>query len=380
MIMACLLLGLLSLVVSLPLTRVMAHLGRRWGQLDQPGREAHKRQGQAIPTTGGIAIVVALLVPAAAALALVWLVPIDAWAGPLAGIGRHVPGLRSHTGLAIGFAALVLLMHAVGLVDDRRGLGAWPKLLAQGAVALVVAWPLDTRVLALLDAWGPAGSAASLAVTVLWIVAITNAMNMLDNMDGLSAGVGAVIAAVYLAATLIQGQWFVAAACALLLGALLGFLVWNFPPARLYMGDAGSLVLGLALAVISIRTTYVDPQGPGPWSGRWYGLLMPLVVMAVPLYDLGSVTLIRLLQGRSPFVGDQQHFSHRLVRRGLSRRVAVVLIWLMAATTGVGGVMLGRVVGWQAALIGAQTLMLLGVIAMLEWAGRGGGGSGDGGA
>jgi UDP-GlcNAc:undecaprenyl-phosphate GlcNAc-1-phosphate transferase len=233
------------------------------------------------------------------------------------------------------------------------------------------------RLLAFLGTWyGPAGAAASVVLSILWIVAITNAMNFLDNMDGLSAGVGAIIAALYLAAALLAGQWFVAGLAAIVLGALLGFLVFNFPPARLFMGDGGSLPLGFLLAVISARTSDFAPfslPGPRPEAlvlpGHWYGVLMPAVVLAVPLYDLVSVTLIRLRRGRSPFHADRNHFSHRLVRRGLTQRSAVLVIYLATAATGLGGVMLGTLQRWQAALVALQVLATLATLALLEASG-----------
>ncbi|MEO1236320.1 MAG: MraY family glycosyltransferase, partial [Planctomycetota bacterium] len=220
------------------------------------------------------------------------------------------------------------------------------------------------------------GWAAMFAVSVAWVVVVTNAMNFLDNMDGLAAGVGLVAGGLYLAATLIGGQWFVAALAALLCGALAGFLVFNLPPARLYLGDGGSLVVGLLLAVISVRTTYVAPPegalaAAGSVSGgAWFGVLMPVLVLAVPLYDFVSVTLIRVSRGQSPLRGDHNHFSHRLRRRGLSVRATLGVILLATVATGLGGVMLGRLEGWQAGLVAGQSAAVLGVLALLEWGGR----------
>jgi UDP-GlcNAc:undecaprenyl-phosphate GlcNAc-1-phosphate transferase len=275
--------------------------------------------------------------------------------------------------MAMAVLAAAAVFHVMGLIDDRRRLGPYSKLLVQLLVAAALAIFFDMRILMLLDAWGAGGRGLSVAVSVLWIAAITNAINFLDNMDGLSAGVSAIIAGLYLAATLIGGQWFVAALCALLLGSLLAFLAFNFPPAKVFMGDGGSLVVGLLLAVISVRTTYVDccdaASASHSGSRGWYGVLMPLVVMAVPLYDIASVTLIRLSQGKSPFYPDQQHFSHRLVKKGLSKRTAVMLIWLCTLATGLGGVMLGRVEGWQAALIAGQTAAVVAVLGMWERSG-----------
>ncbi|MEO1512839.1 MAG: undecaprenyl/decaprenyl-phosphate alpha-N-acetylglucosaminyl 1-phosphate transferase, partial [Planctomycetota bacterium] len=137
---------------------------------------------------------------------------------------------------------------------------------------------------------------------------------------------------------------------------------------RIFMGDGGSLVLGFALAYLTVRTTYIGESPTGePLAGGWYGVLMPLVVLAVPLYDMVSVTLIRLRQGRSPMVGDLQHLSHRLVKRGFGKTTAVLVIWGLTGATALAGVALPRLEAWQATLAGVQTLLLLGVIALLEY-------------
>jgi UDP-GlcNAc:undecaprenyl-phosphate GlcNAc-1-phosphate transferase len=178
--------------------------------------------------------------------------------------------------------------------------------------------------------------------------------------------VSAIAAALFMAACLVNGQWFIAATLALTIGGLAGFLVFNFPPARIFMGDGGSLMIGFLLAVLTARTTFLHAD----LGGGWYGVFMPPIVLAIPLYDLVSVTLIRLRQGQSPFVGDQQHFSHRLVQRGLSRRGAVAVIWSATAVTGIGGVFLGHLEAWQAILVGVQTVLVLLMLALLEHASR----------
>jgi UDP-GlcNAc:undecaprenyl-phosphate GlcNAc-1-phosphate transferase len=216
-----------------------------------------------------------------------------------------------------------------------------------------------------LDERVGAGGVLSVAVSVLWITAITNAFNFLDNMDGLSAGVAAVCTAAFLATALLIGQWFVAASLALLLGALLGFLCFNFQPASIFMGDSGSLVIGLVLGVLTIRTTYLRPGED--FGAGWYSVFAPVMVLAVPLYDLMVVSAIRLLRGRSPFVGDTNHFSHRLVARGMSRRTAVLCIYLVTAATASAAVVLPQVRStFAAVLLFVQTLLILGVVAVLE--------------
>jgi UDP-GlcNAc:undecaprenyl-phosphate GlcNAc-1-phosphate transferase len=246
-------------------------------------------------------------------------------------------------------------------------------LIVAGAVVLLT----ESRLLTLLDQRVIGGVWVSIGITVVWLVVVTNAFNFLDNMDGLSAGVATIAGGFFLTAALVNGQWFVAGCLALLVGALVGFLVFNFPwraPATIFMGDGGSLVVGFLLGFLTVRTTYVGgsdaTQGPGLGSA-WYGLFMPLVVLAIPLYDFCSVTLIRLSQGKSPFVGDLQHFSHRLVRRGLSRKAAVIVIYGFTAVTAIGGVSLARLEGWQAALVGVQTALVLTVLAIEEWSSTG---------
>jgi UDP-GlcNAc:undecaprenyl-phosphate GlcNAc-1-phosphate transferase len=245
-----------------------------------------------------------------------------------------------------------------------------PKLVLQMVPALALAWLAEVRPLVGLDGHGPWGTVVSVTLGTLWMVAMANAMNFLDNMDGLAGGVGAIAASLFMAAAIVVEQWFVAGLFGLLAGSLIGFLAFNFLPssgARIFMGDGGSQPLGLMLAALSLRLVFSDPSDPDYALGtRGYGALAPLIVLAVPLYDLVATSAIRIRQGRSPFVGDQQHLSHRLVQRGFSRRGSVMLIWALAAVVGVGGVSLGSLAPWQATLVGVQTLLALGVLAAAE--------------
>jgi UDP-GlcNAc:undecaprenyl-phosphate GlcNAc-1-phosphate transferase len=163
-------------------------------------------------------------------------------------------------------------------------------------------------------------------------------------------------------AAAISGQIFVGGLALVFVGALLGFLVFNFPPAKIFMGDAGSMVVGFVVAMLTLRTTYYHEA----LSGRWYPVLMPLVVMAVPLYDFLSVTILRISQGKSPFVGDTQHFSHRLRKRGLSDTQTVLTLYLATLCTGLGAIFLYQVNLAGAILIFVQTVMVLSIIAVLE--------------
>jgi UDP-GlcNAc:undecaprenyl-phosphate GlcNAc-1-phosphate transferase len=208
-------------------------------------------------------------------------------------------------------------------------------------------------------------------LSVLWIVGLVNSFNMLDNMDGLSAGVAAIAAAI-LAAALLQmpapgaaePQLFVAGFLLVLTGALAGFLWHNHSPARIFMGDAGSYFIGFCLAIATIMATFAGEGRPR------HAILAPLCVLAIPLYDTASVIIIRLRQGRSPFVGDKSHLSHRLVDRGLSKRAAVWTIYLASLTCGLGALVLPQVNTTGAVVIVSMTVCVIALIAILEFAGR----------
>jgi UDP-GlcNAc:undecaprenyl-phosphate GlcNAc-1-phosphate transferase len=144
----------------------------------------------------------------------------------------------------------------------------------------------------------------------------------------------------------------------------MGFLIFNFPPAKIFMGDAGSLVTGFFVALLTLRTTYYHEAQ----SGQWYPVLMPAIVMAVPLYDFISVTLLRISQGKSPFIGDTQHFSHRLKKHGLTDTQTVLTLYLATLCTGLGATFLYQVNLAGAILIFIQTIMVLSIIAILETA------------
>lgn len=364
----CLLLLACSGALSLCLTLLAERIGRRMSALDGGGVAGQiKAPVRRIPNIGGVAIFWAIALPILSIIAGVWFLGESAISGRFPEVGVHLAGLRRETPLALSLLGCLGGLHVLGLIDDRRPLGPWIKMAFMAGAALIISLTSGTRLLTALDPI-VGGAWASVLLTVMWIVVVTNAMNFIDNMDGLSAGVGMIAGAAFLAATLVHGQWFVAGVLALVVGALAGFLIRNFPPAKIFMGDGGSLVVGFLLAFLTVRTTYYADAEGGPLAGGWYGVFMPLVVLAVPLYDLASVVIIRLRQGRSPLVGDLQHLSHRLVRRGMSRRSAVLVIWGLTAATAIGGITLGTLHPWQAVLVGVQTLLVLGVILVLELA------------
>jgi len=379
-----------SMALSIILTAVARSAGRRLGLLDTPGAKGHhKPEVRAVPNTGGIAVFWSIAIPMLAGLAAAHLGAERTAGGESGGliarlpskILEHLPGIRSQTPMALALLGCMLAVHLIGVVDDRKALKALPKLGVILGAGAVLALFFDVRLLEFLGAeFGTAGAAASVALTVLWFGAVTNAMNFIDNMDGLCAGVAATAATFFLvtAVTNEPPQWFVAMALCLLLGSAAGFLMFNFPRrggATIFMGDSGSLVIGFLLAFLTVRTTYYAPAEHGDagavGAGGWHAVFMPLCVLAVPLYDLASVTAIRLSQGKSPFVGDQQHFSHRLRARGLSVRQTLAVITGCTAITGISGIALAGLEGWRAALAGAQVLLTLGILGLYEHASSG---------
>jgi len=356
--------GVVSMALAFLAVPVTTRLAHHFGMIDLPDR--HKAHAGPMPLLGGCAIFAAILLPTmlAMATARIWAHDpggIPAWVP--AEVRIHIPGAAARSTQALGILACAFVLHVIGIIDDRKNLGPWLKLAGQFLVGIVAVVFFDVRVLTL------AGPAISCTVTVLWLVAITNAFNFLDNMDGLSAGVAAICTAALLCAAASIGQLFVTGWLCVILGALLGFLPYNYPPAKVFMGDAGSLVIGFLIATASCLTTYVHPgQSSGPLAGthHLYNVLVPLVVLAVPLYDMISVVTLRLRDRKSPMVGDRRHFSHRLVRRGMSVRTAVLTIYLCTGATAIAASLLPRVDEIGAVLIFAQTLAILLIIALLE--------------
>jgi len=345
-------------IVSLLATQVVRGWAARAGFVDVPS--GHKRHGAPVTLGGGIAIFISICGPILLGTVAAWVVQCfgdRAWAPDV--IKIHLDGIASKLPVVAAIVGAALVLHVVGVIDDRHPLGPWSKLVVQIVVALVTAWPVGIRALEVLPA------PLSIGLTVFWIVLITNAFNFLDNMDGLSAGVAAIGATIFALASMNAGQVFVPVMAFVVVGALLGYLCFNFPPARIFMGDAGSLVIGYLMGVLTVLTTFYDP-------GRNLtplGVIVPLVVLAVPLYDVTSVVIHRLRAGESPFKGDWRHFSHRLVKRGMTPRGAVLTIYLATAATALPAIVLPKVDWITAALLLLQCLCVVAMIAILEHTG-----------
>jgi UDP-GlcNAc:undecaprenyl-phosphate GlcNAc-1-phosphate transferase len=212
---------------------------------------------------------------------------------------------------------------AVGWLDDKYELRPRAKFAGQFLVAALVA-ASGARITLFVPSL-----LFSYAVTILWLLTLMNAFNFMDNMNGLCAGLGAIGAWCFGLRAAADGQYLAALMALLTFGALLGFLPYNFPRARAFLGDAGSHLVGYLLAVLAILPHFYTPQHHRRWA-----VLIPLFVLAVPLLDLAWVVLRRWRLGKPFYQADTNHLSHRLVRLGLSQTQAVLLIWLAAALGG----------------------------------------------
>ncbi len=342
-----------------PIRRFAARLGL----LDRPG--GHSTHTLATPLGGGIGIWLGIVVTFAIGTVAVLLAKqsADIQSRLPAGVVPYLDGIWSRAGdlwLLLG-AGTVLV--ALGVADDRRGVNVWLRLLVEFLVAGFVVYVLGFRLTAFIGiSW------LTDILSVVWIVAVINSFNMLDNMDGLSGGVAAIIAASMATVMLTtpdpatsQPQLFVAALLLVVCGSLLGFLWHNRPPAKIFMGDGGSYLVGFLIAVAMLMATF-----SGAGELRVHAVFAPLCAMAVPLYDMSTVLWIRVREGRSPFEGDRSHFSHRLVELGLSRGRAVLTIYLVTATCGLAAILLTQVSMLNAVMVLGIVLCMLLLVVILE--------------
>lgn len=244
------------------------------------------------------------------------------------------------------------MVAVIGVLDDRRALSPVVRLLVQAAaVAVLITFGIRIRL--------PIPEVLNYVLTFFWVLGITNAINLLDNMDGLSAGVSAVAAAFMTLLGAFNGQYLVSALAAAILGACIGFLRYNFKPARIFMGDAGAYFLGFWLAVLGIQLRF-------PQNVNFVTWMAPVLVLGLPIFDTALVTISRLRRGVHPFTGGQDHLSHRLVQHGFSQRETVLLLYLIAGAFGMvalfiteADVVEGYFVGTMVALLGAWAIWKL---------------------
>lgn len=319
---------LLGAGLALYITPVIRTAALKFSIVDRPDG-ALKTHREPVPYLGGLAVFLSFLTTL----------------GPLLEFSHEV----------LGILLASTLMLLVGLIDDLGALSPAEKLSGQLiAVAVLLKAGIFIKVL-FLPGW------VALPLSVLWLLTVTNAVNIIDIMDGLAPGVVAIATAFLAAAAIWSAETTVAIMSAALAGSLTGFLRFNFAPARIYLGDAGSLAIGLALGALAMNGAYTERNVTAA--------VTPVVILAVPLFDLGLVVVIRVLQGKSPFRGSPDHFALRLRRRGLSVPRTVVTTYgagICAGLLGLGLMSLERE-SHAAALV---LLILFGALALGAFLGR----------
>jgi UDP-GlcNAc:undecaprenyl-phosphate GlcNAc-1-phosphate transferase len=297
-----LILGIAAFALTGLLTWPVRALAIRLGAMDAPNL-ARKSQAEPVPYLGGVAIALGITITTLAAVYV--------------GGNKNGENAGQLKDLALTVLLPALLLGAMGLIDDLRSLSPWPRLIAQSVVGTVVAIVIVNS--------GTSGtpfgtSTINTAVTIFWIVGICNSINFFDNLDGAASGAVAIAALGVFFIALDRGQELVSALSIVTVGATFGFLMWNKSPAKIYMGDAGALFLGIIISVATIRLN------PGI-EPTWKSLTIPAILLAVPLLDTCVAVFSRLARGVSPLTGGKDHLSHRLVRAGLTRPMAAIALW-----------------------------------------------------
>ena len=362
MIWILLLAAVSAFAITALLIPLAIRLARRHGFVDHPG--PRKSHAAPMPYGGGLAVAAGFLVTLAAGLAACWIIQGGSTLGLPLEVTRYASGAISKVPHLLLLAGGALVILFLGTADDRWKLRPRVKLIVETLVA--TGFVVGSERLSLFLGESTAFDVLGGAITVLWIVGVTNAFNLLDHMDGLTGGVTLLAGAAFAVIATVTGQWFVAAAIAALAGAAAGFLLFNFPPARVYIGDGGSLFVGFTLAALTVTFTFYESAGTRPpfaWT-------IPLVVLAVPLYDTASVILTRLRNRRPIFEGDRNHVAHRLVALGMTPTAAALTVYAMTAMTGLAAILLLQVDGLGAGIILAQLALTFGVIALLDRTGR----------
>ncbi len=336
----------------------------RLGLMDLPNeRKVHTVP---IPRGGGVGIVIGVVFTYGLGALGVWLVQSNAFGLQQLvpeGLRVHLPGLLSRLPQFLVLLGGGVALAVLGFLDDLGGLRWQIRLMIEFLVAGIVVYWQNLQLTAYIEIpW------LTSLLSVLWIVLLVNSFNMLDNMDALSAGVASIICIMLTVMLLTSGeatkgqpQLFVASMLLTLLGGLLGFLRYNWPPASIFMGDAGSYFIGYWIAIATLLSTYVDVNGSTP-----HAVVAPLCLLAIPIYDTMSVIWIRIREGRSPFQADRRHFSHRLVDMGLSKTQSVWTIYLATITCSLGALLLPRTDLVGAVFVLTIVFCMLAMVSMIE--------------
>jgi len=352
---------LFSFALGAILTAVARRVALRLNFVDVPNhRKVHEAP---MPLGGGIAVCLAVTLPPllGCLAALSFRHGFPEWAPQI--VHDNLPLLLKKWPTVMAMIAGGAIICLLGVIDDARGLTAWSRLAIEFLVALVLFILVpELRITVFIES-----SVVSAITTTVWIVALINAFNFMDHMDGLCAGTTAVACVIFLTAALATGQLFIAALVVAVLGAVLGFLLFNFPPAKIFMGDAGSTFIGYTMAVTTIAFTFYQQQAEAHWL---LSLLLPVLILSVPIFDTAAVLYIRLRDRRPLMSSDRNHFSHRLIELGMTKRQAVLTIYLATFIIGAGAMFWYQLNVWGGLIVFGQAMAVFGIIFLLEAAAR----------
>ena len=344
-----------GLAASLVFTPIFQFLAEKLDFMDRPNGEKHKAHGTATPLLGGAAMFTAWTLCIGVGFLMIHFRKLPHITGLLADHAEGALSVAPRMGVLLFCALLAMLL---GLIDDRRPLKAHTKFLGQFVIAMIAVIWGGAR----LSVFCPI-PAVGIAATVFWYMLLMNAINFFDNMDGLAAGTITIAMTLFAVVAAFNGQIFVAVLASLSAGVTAGFWFYNHSPATIFMGDSGSLFLGFLTATVSILVTYFRLDR----SLSRFPILLPLFILAVPLFDTLMVVLIRT-KNRKPFwIGDHNHISHRFVKMGLSRKRAVDLVHLTALAIGLGALPILWGSFQVAAAVVAQAFLLLMIVSILQF-------------
>ena len=341
-------------LIYTPLCKILAS---KIGFLDKPAEQLHKGHKEPIPLLGGVAICLAMVSTLIFGFIAVKSIHKDVVSSLVI---QTLPGVTTVTKRMFFIGLGAVLATLLGLYDDKFNMSAKAKFGGQFAVAAIAVTWGGVHISAFVN-----NPIITWCISVFWIILIINAVNFFDNMDGLAIGIAAIAFSLFTISAAMREQYFVAALGSVAAGSSIGFWFFNHSPASIFMGDSGSHLLGYMLAVMGCMVTYYKTETDSRFS-----VLIPLFILALPLFDLFAVSLIRWKTGKPFYIGDHNHISHRFLKMGMTKKMSVLMVHLLALI--IGMCVLPLLWGDQRttviSLIQAGTILLM--ISLLQYSGR----------
>jgi len=350
---------LLSFFLSIFLTFLSGKLAKKAGIIALPSkRKIHKKP---TPLLGGIGIFCSFFLVIAFGILFVNFGFVPEF------IDRYIDGIYSVLPKLLSIILCGIIVIFFGLLDDSYELKPFQKLFFQFVIGTFV-FISGIRITFFIP-----NIFLSYIITCSWLILMMNCFNLLDNMDGLSSGIAIITGIILFTFALEMGQLFIATILSVFIGSVCGFLFHNFPPAKIFMGESGSSFLGYFLGIVSILLTYYKYEE----SKTFLPVLIPLIIFSVPFFDTISVIVIRKKRGYSIFTADKNHLSHRLVSLGMTQKQAVLFIYLLTLTTGINALILKNLNIYGGIEVLIEVILILTIVATLEFFGRGKNGKTD---